>query len=252
MQEKNIQKTFGLIGYPLGHSFSKKYFEEKFTIEKLSDCTFELFPLKEISEFPELIATQKNLCGLAVTIPHKEAVIPFLTKLSDAAKEIGAVNCIRFSEGETTGYNTDVIGFEQSLLPRLKEHHTHALILGTGGASKAVQYVLKKIGIKYIKVSRKKATETGSISYEDISAAVIAEHPLIINCTPLGMTPNEEGIPAIPYEFLTDKHLLYDLIYKPEKTKFLQEGEKHGAATKNGFEMLIIQAEENWKIWNSQ
>ena len=252
MEEKNFQKLFGLIGYPLGHSFSKKYFEEKFRNENLSDCTFKLFPLKEISEFPKLIATQKNLRGLAISIPHKEAVIPFLTKLTDAAKEIGAVNCIKFSENEMIGYNTDVIGFEQSLLPLLKEHHKHALVLGTGGASKAVQYVLKNNDIAYKTVSRKNTSESDSICYEDLSPSVIGEHKLIINCTPVGMIPNEEGIPSIPYKFLTNKHFLYDLIYKPEKTKFLQEGEKQGAAIKNGFEMLIIQAEENWKIWNSQ
>ena len=252
MQEKNFQKTFGLIGYPLGHSFSKKYFEEKFITEKFSDCSFELFPLKEISEFPGLIATQKNLRGLAVTIPYKEAVIPFLTTLTDAAKEIGAVNCIKFSGKEMIGYNTDVIGFEQSLLPLLKKHHTHALILGTGGASKAVQYVLKKIGLNFTTVSRKKISENHSIRYEDLFGAVMEKNTLIINCTPLGMTPDEDTMPAIPYQFLSSQHLLYDLIYKPEKTKFLQEGEKYGATIKNGFEMLIIQAKENWKIWNAE
>ena len=251
MEKENFKKIFGLIGYPLGHSFSKKYFEEKFTKENLADCSFELFPLKNITDFSEIVRTQKNLCGLAVTIPYKEAVIPLLTILTDAAKEIGAVNCIKFSDNETIGSNTDVIGFKRSLLPLLKAYHTKALVLGTGGASKAVQYVLKNIGIDFLTVSRKETGEKNSIIYEDVSAPVIEEHNLIINCTPVGMIPNEEGKPAIPYEYLTNKHLLYDLIYKPDKTKFLQEGEKHGAAIKNGFEMLIIQAEENWKIWNS-
>lgn len=244
-------KLFGLIGYPLGHSFSKKYFEEKFTSEALSDCRFELFPLREIGEFPQLIAAQKNLAGLAVTIPHKEAVIPFLTHLTDAAKEIGAVNCIKFYGNETMGYNTDVVGFERSLLPMLNANHSKAMVLGTGGASKAVQYVLNKNRIENIVVSRKRSGNSNSVMYDDLTESVMSEYNLIINCTPVGMTPDEESMPEIPYQFLTPQHLLYDLIYKPEKTKFLQEGEKYGTAIKNGFEMLIIQAEENWKIWNS-
>jgi shikimate dehydrogenase len=243
-------KQFGLIGYPLGHSFSKKYFEEKFATENLQDCLFDLFPIKEIQVFKNLIAEQQNLVGLAVTIPYKETVIPFLDNIADATKEIGAVNCIKLVNGKTIGYNTDVIGFEKSLKPLLKEHHTKALILGTGGASKAVQYVLKNIGIHYLLVSRIKTDST--ITYEDISEEMLQSHLLVINTTPLGMSPNEEGLPNLPYQFLTSKHLLYDLIYKPEKTLFLQKGEEQGAAIKNGFEMLVLQAEENWKIWNSE
>jgi shikimate dehydrogenase len=243
-----MMKQYGLIGYPLGHSFSKKYFEEKFIKERLMDCGFELYPLKVIEEFKHLIATQQNLLGLAVTIPHKEAVMPLLTKISDAAKAIGAVNCIQFLEGGTTGYNTDVIGFEKSLQPLLEVHHAKALVLGNGGASKAVQYVLKKLSIDFLLVSRTKSEDT--LTYDEISEDIMNQHLLIVNCTPLGMIPNEDGIPSIPYQFLTKEHLLYDLIYKPEKTKFLQEGEIKGCAIKNGFEMLILQAEENWKIWN--
>jgi shikimate dehydrogenase len=242
-------KLYGLIGYPLGHSFSKKYFEEKFVKENLQDCSFELFPIEEIETFTDIIATQKKLQGLAVTIPHKQAVMPLLTQMSDEAKAVGAVNCIKIIEGKTIGYNTDVIGFEKSLLPLLQHHHTKALVLGTGGASKAVQYILKKIGIPFFLVSRTKTDKT--ITYENISAEIIQTHALIINTTPLGMTPNEEGFADIPYHLITSKHLLYDLIYKPEKTMFLQKGESQGCNIKNGFEMLILQAEENWKIWTA-
>jgi shikimate dehydrogenase len=244
-----MMKQFGLIGYPLGHSFSKKYFEEKFAKENLQGCVFDLFPLKEIVAFKNLIANHQNLVGLAVTIPYKETVIPFLGNITDAAKEIDAVNCIKFENGKTIGHNTDVIGFEKSLTPLLQPHHTKALILGTGGASKAVQYVLKNIGINFLLVSRTKTSST--ITYEDISEEIIQTHTLIINTTPLGMSPNENGLPKLPYQFLTSKHLLYDLIYKPEKTLFLQKGEEQGCIIKNGFEMLVLQAEENWKIWTA-
>lgn len=245
-----FMKQFGLIGYPLGHSFSKKYFEEKFAKEHLHDCVFDLFPIKEISEFKNLIGQYQNLTGLAVTIPYKEMVIPFLDNITDTAKEIGAVNCIQFENGKTTGYNTDVIGFEKSLKPLLKAQHTKALILGTGGASKAVQYVLKCMGINFLLVSRTKSNN--SITYEDISKEMLQTHLLIINTTPLGMSPNEEECPNILYQFLSSKHVLYDLIYKPEKTLFLQKGEQQGCVIKNGFEMLILQAEENWEIWNGR
>jgi shikimate dehydrogenase len=243
-------KQFGLIGFPLTVSFSKNYFEEKFAKENLQDCSFELFPIEKIEAFTEIISNNKNLQGLAVTIPHKQTVMPLLTEISDAAKAIGAVNCIKITDGKTIGYNTDVIGFEKSLFPLLQPHHTKALVLGTGGASKAVQYVLKKLSIPFLLVSRTKTENT--ITYENISAEIIQSHTLIINTTPLGMTPNEEGFAEIPYELLTSKHLLYDLIYKPEKTLFLQKGEEQGAAIKNGFEMLILQAEENWRIWHEQ
>jgi shikimate dehydrogenase len=242
-------KQFGLIGYPLGHSFSKKYFEEKFANENLHDCVFDLFPIKEVAGYKNLIEGYQNLVGLAVTIPYKETVIPFLNSITDAAKEIGAVNCITCKNGKTIGYNTDVIGFEKSLQPLLKEHHAKALILGTGGASKAVQYVLKKMDIHFLLVSRNKTENT--IAYEDISTEIMQEHLLIINTTPLGMEPNEDTFPNIPYEDLTAQHLLYDLIYKPEKTLFLQKGEEQGCVIKNGFEMLVLQAEENWKIWTA-
>ncbi len=243
-------KLFGLIGYPLGHSFSKKYFEDKFAKEQLKDCAFELFPLQQIQQYESLKAMHENLLGLAVTIPYKETVIPYLSNISAEAKAIGAVNCIKFFGNKTMGYNTDLVGFENSLLPLLQPHHTKALVLGTGGASKAVQYVLKKLGIDFLLVSRNKTGTSNTITYAEMDEQLLQEHTLIVNTTPLGMSPNENAMPAIPYEALTAKHLLYDLIYKPEKTKFLAAGEQQGCTIKNGFEMLIIQAEENWKIWN--
>ena len=243
-------KLYGLIGYPLGHSFSKKYFEEKFAKENIIDSAFELFPLENIAEFPAVVLQNPELQGLAVTIPYKETVIPFLTSTNAAVKDIGAVNCIKFSGKEITGFNTDEKGFERSFLPLLQPHHTKALILGTGGASKAVQYILRKNSIEFLLVSRKGRDGSKIISYQDIDADIMWEYSVIINCTPVGMTPNEEAQPEIPYHFLTKEHLLYDLIYKPAKTKFLEQGEKRGCIVKNGLEMLYVQAEENWKIWN--
>ena len=242
-------KQYGLIGYPLGHSFSKKYFEEKFAAENIVDAAFDLYPIENVNSFNELISTNKKLKGLAVTIPHKQAVMPLLTHISPEAKAIGAVNCIKIKDGETTGYNTDVIGFEKSLKPLLQAQHTHALVLGTGGASKAVQYVLKKLGIHFLLVSRTKNTSKNIICYSDISEEIIAKHLLIINCTPVGMTPNENECPPIPYSKITTQHLLFDLIYKPTTTLFLHYGKSQKCQTKNGFEMLVSQAEVNWKIW---
>ena len=243
-------KLYGLIGDPLGHSFSKKYFEEKFAKEELKDCEFELFPLKNIDAFKELIAGEKSLYGIAVTIPYKETVMQFLNEIDPVAQAIGAVNCIQFSEGKLKGYNTDALGFEQSLLPLLKPHHTKALILGSGGSSKAVKYVLEKNNIVCKIVSRSARAGSDTISYEDLNEAIMDEYNIIINCTPVGMYPNEHLAPEIPYDLISEKHLLYDLTYKPEKTKFLASGEERGAAIKNGFEMLVLQAEENWKVWN--
>jgi shikimate dehydrogenase len=245
-------KQYGLIGYPLGHSFSKKYFEEKFEKENIANASFTLFPIAEAKGFINIVAQNKNLQGLAVTIPHKQAVMQYLHHISKEAKEIGAVNCISINNNITTGYNTDVVGFEQSLKPLLEAQHTHALVLGTGGASKAVQYVLKKLHIPFVLVSRTKNQAENIVCYEDVNEELIEQHELIINTTPLGMTPNEEGLPSIPYNFLTPKHLLYDLVYKPAKTQFLQKGAEQGCTIKNGFEMLILQAEKNWEIWNQE
>ena len=244
-------KLFGLIGYPLGHSFSKKYFDQKFIQENITDAVFELFAINSINEFPNLLQEYSNLKGLAVTIPYKQTVLPFINYVTVEAKEIGAVNCIKFIDGHSTGHNTDVIGFEKSLLPLLQPHHTKALVLGTGGSSKAVQYVLNQIGIPFLLVSRDKGDLPNCINYAELGKDIMKEHSIIINCTPIGMSPNVNEMPSIPHDLLSEKHLLYDLIYSPEKTLFLQEGERKGCAIKNGFEMLVIQAEENWKIWNA-
>lgn len=241
-------KKYGLIGYPLSHSFSKKYFTEKFLSESITDVSYELYPIAEISELPILLAEYPALVGLNVTIPYKEKVIPYLSDLSAVVEAIGACNCIKILEGKLIGYNTDVIGFEKSLKKKLKPHHTKALILGTGGSSKAVQYVLNKLGISFIKISRSKTAET--ITYEEIDEALLSSHSLIVNTSPLGMFPNIEDCPAIPYQFLNASHYLFDLVYNPTKTKFLASGEKMGAVIENGSDMLVDQAEASWEIWN--
>jgi len=243
-------KLFGLIGYPLGHSFSKKYFTEKFEKEGLEDCFFELFPIEHIESFPSILAKQPHLKGLAVTIPHKQGVMPYLTGMSEEAEKIGAVNCIKISGSSLTGYNTDAMGFEQSFIPLLKPHHAKAVVLGTGGASKAIQYILKKISIPFLLVTRDPQARDGYIGYADIDENLLKDYTIIINCSPVGMIPNEQEYPAIPYHLLNSSHYLYDLIYKPEETLFLKKGKEKGTIVKNGFEMLLLQAEANWKIWN--
>ena len=241
---------FGLIGYPLGHSFSQKYFNNKFKTENLNDCFFELFPIENVDSFPELLDTHKDLKGLAVTIPHKQTIINFITSIDEVASEIGAVNCIKISSGITTGYNTDVIGFENSIKPILKRHHQKALILGTGGGSKAAQFVFKKLGIDHLVVSR--TDKHPFIQYQQIDALICTEYNIIVNATPIGMAPKIDDFPEIPYHLLNEKHLLFDMIYNPEETMFLKKGKAAGAQTKNGYEMLLLQAEANWEIWNQQ
>jgi shikimate dehydrogenase len=243
-------KRYGLIGYPLSHSFSQKYFTDKFQREQITDCVYENFPLADISEFSTLIQQYADLRGLNVTIPYKEKVIPFLTEQSDVVKATGACNCIKINNGRLTGYNTDVIGFENSLKPLLQPHHTKALVLGTGGAAKAVHYVLNKLGISFTEVSRT-PSKAAQIAYDKIGEATMSEYLLIINTSPVGMYPKVDECPPLPYQHLTSKHYLYDLVYNPAKTLFLQKGEAQGAAIKNGHDMLIIQAEEGWRIWNS-
>ena len=244
-------RRYGLIGYPLSHSFSQKYFTEKFQREGITGCVYENFPLAGIDEFAPLIQQHPDLNGLNVTIPYKEKVISFLTAQSEVVKTIGACNCIKIVNGQLTGHNTDVVGFEESLRPLLQPHHTNALVLGTGGAAKAVHYVLNKLGIAFIEVSRTPAT-TRQLSYQQIDEAVIREHQVIINTSPLGMYPKVDECPPLPYQALTSKHYLFDLVYNPAKTLFLQKGEEQGAAIKNGHDMLIIQAEESWRIWNAE
>ncbi|MCC7402472.1 MAG: shikimate dehydrogenase [Chitinophagaceae bacterium] len=242
-------KLYGLIGYPLAHSFSKKYFIEKFRKENLHDCSYENFPIISIGKLEKVLEFNIELKGLNVTIPYKELVVPYLFKSNYVVQKTGACNCIRIIDGKLFGYNTDVIAFEQSLKTELQPHHHRALILGSGGAAKAVAFVLKKLNIEYIIVSRKPSP--GILSYDQVTPAVIRDHPLIINTTPLGMYPHSSEAPLLPYEAVTSKHFLFDLIYNPEKTLFLKTGQEKGAIIKNGYEMLIIQAEESWKIWNS-
>jgi shikimate dehydrogenase len=245
-------KLFGLIGYPLGHSFSKQYFTEKFEREGITDCKFEAFPIPSIDEFPALLKSNPQLKGLSVTIPYKEQVLKFVDTLSEEVISIGATNSIKISDGKLTAYNTDIAGFETSFKKCLQAHHTKALILGTGGASKAVQYVLRKMNIEFLVVTRNKMSDAGWINYNEIDAQKMKEYSVIINCSPVGMYPAEDVAPAIPYHLVNSSHYLYDLVYKPEKTMFLKEGEKRGAAIQNGYEMLLLQAEESWRIWNSQ
>ena len=244
-------KSFGLIGFPLGHSFSKKYFDNKFLKESIPGCTFELFSMENLSGFINLKESNSMLSGLAVTIPFKEQIIPYLDSLHDVASTVGAVNCIKINQGKYIGYNTDVIGFELSFVPLRKTHHNKALILGSGGVSKAVQYVFKKIGVEYTIVGRKESPQENIISYSIIDASMMQSHQVIINCTPIGSYPLQEEKPLLPYEHIGKQHLLFDMGYNPDNSLFLQEGEKVGAVTKNGLDMLMIQAEENWKIWNS-
>jgi shikimate dehydrogenase len=242
-------RLYGLIGYPLSHSFSKKYFTEKFEREGLDDCRYELFPLSSIEELPQLLKEHPALCGLNVTIPYKEQVLSYLNAENELVKSIRACNCIDIRNGQLKGYNTDVIGFERSLLEQWQPHHKKALILGTGGVSKAVQFVLKKAGMTCRYVSRKPGVN--NFSYEQLTPSVMQEYTLIVNTTPLGMYPNITEAPQIPYEALTPKHYLFDMVYNPEKTLFLRMGEDRGAIIKNGSDMLKIQADESWKIWNA-
>lgn len=240
---------YGLIGFPLSHSFSGRYFAEKFSREGISDCRYELFPLEDIAAFPELWENHPDLLGLNVTIPHKEKVIPFLTELSEVVRKTGACNCIKKTSKGLTGYNTDVTGFETVLLRSLQPRHKAALVLGTGGAAKAVTYVLEKNGIAFLSVSR--SPGKGIITYAELDHKLISEHLLIINTTPLGMYPYTNESPDIPYESLTPDHFLFDLIYNPAKTLFLEKGECKGAFIQNGEDMLTIQAEESWRIWTT-
>jgi shikimate dehydrogenase len=261
-------KHYGLIGYPLTHSFSKRFFTEKFEKEGITDHTYDLYEIDNLSDFPELLRANPDFCGLNVTVPHKIGVMFYLDWVHPDAKEVGAVNCIRISaespiaavfsgevgikdhEFRLEGFNTDVYGFEISLKPLLQPQHTQALILGSGGASRAVKYVLNKLKIYNTTVSRESDVER--LLYQDLTAEHLDKYKLIINTTPLGMAPNEEKCPDIPYEALTSEHLLYDLIYNPAETVFLQKGREQGATTKNGSEMLILQAEKSWEIWNER
>lgn len=243
-------RQFGLIGYPLSHSFSQKFFTDKFREEHIADCVYENFPLENIDALRAVLESHPQLAGLNVTIPYKEKVIPYLHHQSDVVKQIGACNCIKIVNGELHGYNTDVTGFENSLRPLLEAHHRKALVLGTGGAAKAIHFVMEKLGIIFLEVSRNPFSGR-QISYEQLTPELLEQHTLLINTTPVGMYPHVNECPPLPYEALTPRHYLFDLVYNPAKTQFLQKGEEQGAVTKNGGDMLVIQAEESWKIWNS-
>jgi shikimate dehydrogenase len=241
-------RVFGLIGFPLSHSFSKKYFTRKFREDGI-DAEYENFPLQDITGLPSVIKDHPSLEGINVTIPHKQSVIAYLHKISEVVRETGACNCLRIRNNTLEGFNTDVMGFEASLSAHLAPAHNKALVIGTGGAAKAVCYVLGKKGIPYLQVSR---TSRGEIvGYKDISPAVVREHRLIINTTPLGMFPDTGSFPDIPYDALGEGHYLFDLVYNPSITLFLQKGRERGAIIENGYHMLELQAEESWKIWNS-
>ena len=242
-------RKFGLIGFPLTHSFSKQYFMRKFQEEQITDAIYELFPLQDISELPGLLAQNPELQGLNVTIPHKQTVIPYLTEVEEKAAKIGAVNVIRISEGKLKGFNTDYIGFRESLLQFLPENSImKALVLGNGGAAQAVKAALEELQIPFRTVSRK--ANSGDLTYAEVTPEIIAKHHLLINTTPLGTFPEVENCPEIPYRFLTPQHFLFDLVYNPEETLFLKNARTQGAKTQNGYPMLVLQAEAAWQIWN--
>jgi shikimate dehydrogenase len=241
-------RLYGLIGYPLTHSFSRKYFTEKFEKDKIVDCRYELFSIPSIDELKGILHQHPDLAGLNVTIPYKEQVLSFLDEKDDVVKKIKACNCINIKNGKLKGYNTDVTGFERSLMEKLQPWHTKALILGTGGASKAAEFVLRKLKIMYKHVSRRPTVN--NYSYEQLTDAVIEDHLLIINTTPLGTYPAVNEAPPLPYTAITSRHYLFDLVYNPPVSLFLQKGGEQGATIKNGYDMLVIQAEESWRIWN--
>ena len=242
-----MQDHYGIIGYPLSHSFSPAFFNKKFEAEGIN-ALYTALPIPDIALFPQLLIDNPRLKGLNVTIPYKQSVMPYLDELNDEAEKVGAVNCIAVRNGKTKGYNTDVIGFERSLGPLLQPQHAYALILGTGGASKAVAYVLKQKGIAYKLVSR--TAKAGMLTYADITPAMLSKYKFIINTTPLGMYKDLTGCPALPYDALGSEHLVYDLVYNPAETRFLALAKAQGAVIKNGLDMLHLQAMAGWEIWN--
>lgn len=248
---RRIGHLYGLIGYPVSHSFSQRYFTEKFNREGLSDHAYTLFPLEDIQWFPELLESYHNLRGLNVTIPYKQQVMSFLDELDEGAAAAGAVNVIRIRDGKTRGYNSDVYGFERSLEEFLGSERSkvrQALVLGTGGASKAVAYVLRRWGIPHFTVSR--SNGKGNLTYSDIDVHFLQATALIINTTPLGMSPEIDKFPELPYDHLDERHFLFDLVYNPARTVFMQKGEAQGARVCNGMAMLHYQAEKAWEYWN--
>ena len=238
---------YGIIGYPLGHSFSKGFFTEKFARESIN-AQYLNFEIPDVAMLSDVLRDNPELRGLNVTLPHKQAVIPLLDELSDEAREIGAVNVIRIRDGRLKGFNSDIIGFTNSIKSLLMPHHKKALILGTGGASKAIRVGLNRLGIEWTYVSR--SPREGMITYEDITAETLQAYTVIVNCSPVGMFPNVAQAPEIPYDCLSDKHLLFDLVYNPEETLFMKKGRAEGATVKNGLEMLHLQAIASWDFWN--
>lgn len=253
MRKKRAEKkVLGLVGFPLGHSFSKKYFTQKFEKEGYGDFSYELFELPSLEQLPQIIQDQPNLIGFNVTIPYKTAILKMLDSIDPEAAVIGAVNTVKIENGKLQGFNTDVFGFEKSLQNFLNQNNPrikNGLILGTGGASKAVQFVFKKKQIHFTLVSR--TTRENSILYKDLNPSHFAGELIIVNTTPLGMQPLENLCPPIPFELLGERHLMFDLIYNPEKTVFLQRGKERGCPTQNGWDMLCFQAEKSWEIWKN-
>lgn len=248
-------KTFGLIGHRLGYSFSRKFFTDKFTQENLENYEYVNFELDSIDEFPGIFDQDKNICGLNCTIPYKQQIMPFLDEIDAEAAQIGAVNTVKitFKDGKRflKGFNTDIYGFENSLRPMLEEKHKKALILGTGGASKAIKYILDKLNIEYLSASIEDQLFANEIRYSQITNELLKEYLIIIHATPIGTFPNVDNCPEIPYQSITSDHVLFDLVYNPEETLFLKKGKAQGAKTKNGLEMLHLQAIRAWEIWNS-
>lgn len=238
---------YGIIGYPLGHSFSRNFFTEKFQREHI-DAEYVNFEVPSADALTDIVRCNPNLRGLNVTLPHKEAVIPMLDELSDEARDIGAVNVIRVRNGYLKGFNSDIIGFMDSLRPLLKPGHQRALVLGTGGASRAIKVGLERLGLSWTYVSRTPAQ--GRLTYADLTPQVMQDYQVIVNCSPVGMYPRVDACPDIPYHLLTPRHLLYDLVYNPQETLFLRRGAEQGATVKNGLEMLHLQALASWEFWN--
>lgn len=249
------KKLYGLIGYPLGHSFSMDFFNEKFASENIN-AEYLNFEIEDIGKLMEVLAEYPDLCGLNVTIPYKEQVLPYLTSIDDGAEAIGAVNVIKITHGKKDGeiflrgYNSDAIGFQQSIQPLLQSHHQKAMVLGTGGASKAVSYALEKMGIEVMHVSRRKSATTHT--YDELTKAMVLDHKVVVNTTPLGMFPNVDQCPDFPYRFLTKEHLCYDLVYNPDVTTFMKKAQQAGAEVKNGLEMLLLQAFAAYEIWTTE
>jgi shikimate dehydrogenase len=247
-------RKYGLIGFPLGHSFSKRYFAKKFADENISDCCYDNYPIEQIEFIVSLISLNPELMGLNVTIPYKQQVFNYLDEIDDEASIIGSVNTIKIDRSANKtylkGFNTDAYGFAEPLRKVLQDHHKKAIILGTGGSSKSVAYVLRKMNIDFKYVSRNPKT-INSLSYDQLTPEVLQDYTIIVNTSPLGMYPNIESCPEIPYDALTSKHILYDLVYNPEKTLFLKMGEQRKTTIINGLSMLYLQAEKSWEIWNS-